>query len=73
MTRMHPDLAFTIAKLRHDELTGPRFHGDVAGRPRRRFFRRRRDSVTPPVSRSVDLVALPPPREGREVDERRVA
>ena len=70
---MHPDLAITIARLRHDELIAGAHHHRLGRGSRRRFFRRRRDTAAAVVSRPADLVALPPPRDGREVDERRVA
>jgi hypothetical protein len=47
MVHMHPDLTYTMVKLRHEELTSPRFIGDDTGRRHRRFFRRRRVSVAP--------------------------
>jgi hypothetical protein len=70
---MHPELNMMLAKLRSDELTSSSLHVDRRSRRRRRFFRRRRDTVATVVSRPADLVALPPPREGREVDTRHVA
>ena len=70
---MHPEMNMMMAKLRHEELVSSNHHVDRGRRARRRFFRRRRDTEVPMVSRPADLVALPPPREGREVDTRRVA
>ena len=70
---MHPEMNMMMAKLRHEELTSSMHHVAHGRRTRRRFFRRRRDTVATVVSRPADLVALPPPREGHEVDTRRVA
>jgi hypothetical protein len=67
---MHPELNMMMAKLRHEELTS---NSRPVDRRARRLFRRRRDTEVPTVSGPADLVALPPPREGREVDGRRVA
>jgi hypothetical protein len=70
---MHPEMNMMMAKLRHEELASSSRHVDHGRRARRRFFRRRRHTEAPMVSRPADLVALPPPQEGREVDTRRVA
>ena len=70
---MHPEMNMMMAKLRHEELTSSIRPVDRGRRSRRRFFRRRRDTEATMISRPADLVALPPPQEGREVDRRRVA
>ena len=70
---MHPEMNMMMAKLRHEELTSSIRPRRSRSPLRRRFFRRRRDTDATVVSRPADLVALPPPQEGREVDTRRVA
>ncbi len=48
---MHPEMNMMMAKLRHEELTSSMHHVAHGRRTRRRFFRRRRDTVATVVSR----------------------
>ena len=67
---MHPQLAYDIARQRHAELTSHVDRHDSSTRVRFRRRRRRTAAVTP-----TRLVALPPPRVGRDPvgGDRRVA
>ena len=66
---MHPELAYEIARSRHAELTT---HVARHESSRVRFWRRRRQAAAVTPTR---LVALPPPRVGRDPvgGDRRVA
>jgi len=67
---MHPQLAYDIARQRHAELTSHVGRHDSSTRVR--FWRRRRRTAAVTPTR---LVALPPPRMGRDPvgGDRRVA
>ena len=62
---MHPDMTYSIAKLRREELLGARRFPVAAraGRRGRWFFRRRRDTPVAAVTEPAPIVLLPPPRE----------
>jgi hypothetical protein len=70
--RMHPELTAMIAHQRFDELSGAT-HRSVETGPRRRFFRRRRDTEHSRVTAPAPIVLLPPPREERDTTGWRVA
>lgn len=72
---MHPDMAYRIATLRVEEDTR-NLRQRAARRPGLPFWRRRRrDTPAVTVNPPVELVPLPPPRQGREPagPDRRVA
>jgi hypothetical protein len=63
---VHPDLAYSIAKLRREELLAVRRFPAPAGRGRRWSFRRRRDMLAAAATPPAPIVLLPPPREERD-------
>ena len=64
---MHPDMTYSIAKLRREELLGARRFPAAApaGPGHRWFFHRRRDTPVAAVTEPAPIVLLPPPREER--------
>lgn len=62
---MHPELNLQAIQLRHVELIGRRRFPQAVSR-RRRFFRRRRDTLTPVGAQPAPIVLLPPPRKEHE-------
>ena len=64
---MHPDMTYSIAKLRREELLGARRFPAAAGAGRGRWFsRRRRNTPVAAVVEPAPIVLLLPPRQERD-------